>query len=78
MEQFWEGFCKRAEMPAIYKGVSKSVGLGARGGHIPIPGMRTHPANPTTIPGHGAVSVSKKMSIKPISQQSRGMPGSNL
>lgn len=72
MEYFWNGFEKRAA--DLYKGISKVVGAGAKGGKVPIPGMRTHAPSPNIIPGHGAVTVSKKMSIKPITQHSKGMP----
>jgi hypothetical protein len=68
MDYFWEGFEKRAA----------NLGKFSRGGKTtPIPGMRTHPASPAAIPGQGAVAVSKKMGIKPISQHSKGMPEGN-
>lgn len=68
---FWQGFEKRAAS------VGQTVGKFSKGGKvttIPIPGMRTHPATPKTIPGQGAVSVSKRMHIRPISQHSKGIP----
>jgi hypothetical protein len=68
MRQFWSGFEKRANF------MGQAVGKFSRGGQIPIPGMRSHPPSANIIPGHGAVAVSKKMSIKPISQSSRGLP----
>lgn len=65
---FWNGFEKRA------LSVGQAVGKFSKGGKIPIPGMRTHPASPATIPGQGAVAVSKNLNIKPITQHSKGMP----
>jgi len=74
MSHFWQGFEKRASnLLTQAKGV---VGAGSKGGKIPIPGMRTHPPHTNIIPGHGAVTVSKNMNIKPITQSSRGVPGS--
>lgn len=67
MENFWSGFEKRAAS------VGRTVGKFSKGG-VPIPGMRLHSPSPKTIPGQGAVSVSKKMNIKPISQHSKGIP----
>lgn len=71
MSAFWNGFEKRAVS------VGQAVGNFSKGGKVPIPGMRTHPASPAAIPGQGAVAVSKKMGIKPISQHSKGMPEGN-
>jgi len=52
-----------------------NIGKFSRGGKTtPIPGMRTHPSSPSVIPGHGAVSVSKNLNIKSITQHSKGMP----
>jgi len=65
MEQFWNGFEKRAA----------NLGKFSRGGKTtPIPGMRQHPSSPSVIPGQGAVSVSKNLNIKSITQHSKGMP----
>jgi len=69
MQQFWNGFEKRA------LSVGQSIGKFSKGGKTtPIPGMRTHPSSPSVIPGHGAVSVSKNLNIKSITQHSKGMP----
>lgn len=70
MQQFWNGFEKRA------LDVGRVRGLASKGRHTPppIPGMRPSPSTPQRIPGHGAVAVSKNLSIKPITQQSRGVP----
>jgi len=65
-------------MSAWRKDFNKSaanIGKFSRGGKTtPIPGMRQHPASPSVIPGQGAVSVSKNLNIKSITQHSKGMP----
>lgn len=74
MNGFWEGFHKHAVN--ILKSSKGVVGLGSKGGKIPIPGLRTHSSSPNIIPGQGAVTVSKGMNIKSITQSSKGVPGS--